>query len=159
MKNFPSTIFPDCTPKSPTEIDAELEAKSGDTEQVNPYKADSSKWARYQLLQGDFEVGWVFVQGQQNARCNERWQLYKIGATGRGATLPRGLHLPNGGTTPQKAPYKWPSQNEKQAEGMDVSTRVIYVDAVSDPATKPAFCAEVSADCSEPLVLVVPGPL
>jgi len=82
--------------------------------QVSPFKPDPSKYAKYQLIQYNKEVGFVFVIGTSATACTETWQLYNSRASGNGDGFAR-------------AQYIFPSyQNVVGSESTDVTTRYLY---------------------------------
>lgn len=97
--------------------------------QVNPFKANPNRFARYQMLQNGREVGWVYVDGESGTRCTEHWQIYTRTITGDGEKLPDG-------TVPPRALYTWPSQGNFIGEAVDVTTRLVYrgdADSIKPP--------------------------
>ena len=133
---------PQTIPKTPGQLAAE--AESDPNEQVTPYMPNPNLFARYQILQNGNEVGWVYVSGQSGTSCGEHWQLYNVGTTGQGSTLPDG-------TTPTRAGYVWPSLNNNQAESTDVILRIVFIGSVSQvmppPNLSPNSYTQITAQC------------
>ena len=94
--------------------------------QVSPFRPDPTKYARYQLIQDDREVGWVFVKGYSTTQCIEVWQLYNTSAYNHGSGeygFARGY-------------YVYPSYRVLQTENTDVTTRYVFR-SVSPSITAP----------------------
>lgn len=78
--------------------------------QVVPFKQNPNALAKYKIIQGDKEVGFVYVQGLSEFDCTETWQLYKASAAGG-----------------DRAAYRYPSSDDR-----DVSLRLVFEAAVPD---------------------------
>lgn len=109
--------------------------------QVSPFKPDPNKYARYQLVQNNFEVGFVYVKGISVKKCIETWQLYDAGASGGQGSYGFKREL-----------YLYPSYQSSPTESKDVTTRFIFRDVV-DVITAPSGLGEtdyqtIVADCS-----------